>query len=250
MRELAASPDRGDLSAISRNLAAQTVQQCHSEGVLTTHHGIGDRILSHREGRVSPWRDLQPILDQELSRLPAKYRCAIVLCDLEGKTRKDAARQFGVPEGTLSGWLTRGRAMLAKRLARHGLAVTGGALAAVLAPGALAVGVPVSAVSTTIQAACLWAAGQVAPGVISAQVAALTEGVLKTMLLKNWPLAKLRVWHGGAESHLLHVRPRWATTRALSHAYTSTRSMAQASVVRRLSRTIARQASPMVVSFR
>ena|SRR6516162_3236931 len=68
--------------------------------------------------------------------------------------------------------------------------------------------------------------------------------------LNNWPLAKLRVWHGGAESHLLHVRPRWATTRALSHAYTSTRSMAQASVVRRLSRRIARQASPMVVSFR
>jgi RNA polymerase sigma factor (sigma-70 family) len=135
------------------------------------------------------WRDLQPLLDQELSRLPAKYRSAIVLCDLEGKTRKDAAGQFGVPEGTLSGWLTRGRAMLAKRLARHGLAVTGGALAAVLAPSALAAGVPVSAVSATIQAASLWAAGQSAPGVISDPVAALTEGVLKTMLLKKLKLA-------------------------------------------------------------
>jgi RNA polymerase sigma factor (sigma-70 family) len=135
------------------------------------------------------WRDLQPILDQELSRLPARYRSAIVLCDLEGKTRKDAARQFGVPEGTLSGWLTRGRAMLARRLARHGLAVTGGALAAVLAPSALAVVVPVSAVSSTIQAASLWTAGQAASGVISAPVAALTEGVLKTMLLKKLKLA-------------------------------------------------------------
>jgi RNA polymerase sigma factor (sigma-70 family) len=137
----------------------------------------------------SLWRDLQPVLDQELSRLPARYRSAIVLCDLEGKTRKDAARQFGVPEGTLSGWLTRGRAMLAKRLARHGLAVTGGALAAVLSPGALSAHVPVSTVSTTIQAASLWAAGQAAPGVISAQVVALTEGVLKTMLLKKLKLA-------------------------------------------------------------
>ncbi len=135
------------------------------------------------------WRDLQPILDQELCRLPAKYRSAIVLCDLEGKTRKDAAKQFGVPEGTLSGWLTRGRAMLAKRLARHGLAVTSGALAAVLAPSALEVGAPVSAVSTTIQAASLWAAGQAAPGLISAPVAALTEGVIKTMLLKKLKLA-------------------------------------------------------------
>src|SRR5215471_16027365 len=117
------------------------------------------------------WRDLLPILDQELSRLPAKYRAAIVLCDLEGKTRKDAARQFGVPEGTLSGWLTRGRAMLAKRLAPHGLAVTGGALAAVLSPSALEAGAPASAVSATIRAASLWSAGQAAPGVISAEAA-------------------------------------------------------------------------------
>ncbi|HZU34918.1 MAG TPA: sigma-70 family RNA polymerase sigma factor, partial [Gemmataceae bacterium] len=135
------------------------------------------------------WHDLQPILDQELSRLPAKYRSAIVLCDLEGKTRKEAAKQFGVPEGTLSGWLTRGRAMLAKRLARQGLAVTGGALAAVLVPSTLAAGAPASAVSTTIRAASLWAAGHAAPGVISAPVAALTEGVLKTMLLQKLKLA-------------------------------------------------------------
>src|SRR5271166_659097 len=60
------------------------------------------------------WHDLQPLLDQELSRLPDKYRIAIVLCDLEGKTRKATARQLGLPEGTVAGRLTRGRALLAK----------------------------------------------------------------------------------------------------------------------------------------
>jgi RNA polymerase sigma-70 factor (ECF subfamily) len=60
-----------------------------------------------------------PLLDRELSLLPGKYRAAIVLCDLEGRTRKDAARLLKVPEGTLSSRLASGRHMLAKRLARR-----------------------------------------------------------------------------------------------------------------------------------
>src|SRR4051794_26726608 len=44
--------------------------------------------------------DLRPLLDRELARLPEKYRVLILLCELEGKTRKEAARQLGVPEGT------------------------------------------------------------------------------------------------------------------------------------------------------
>ena len=50
---------------------------------------------------------LDALLDQELSRLPNKYRVAIVLCDLKGKTRKDAACQLNIPEGTLSTRLMR-----------------------------------------------------------------------------------------------------------------------------------------------
>src|SRR6266567_3774237 len=82
------------------------------------------------------WSDLQSLLDQELSRLPDKYRAVIVLCDLEGKTRKEAARHFHLPEGTVATRLATARTMLARRLARHGLAVSGAALAAVLAPAA------------------------------------------------------------------------------------------------------------------
>jgi RNA polymerase sigma factor (sigma-70 family) len=134
--------------------------------------------------------DLQTLLDQELTRLPDKYRAPIVLCDLQGKPRKEAARQLGQPEGTLSSRLARARALLAKRLARHGFTLTGGALAAALAEGTASALVPASLIDSTVQAAFLFAAGQAAAaGAISARAIALTEGVLKAMLLTKLKIA-------------------------------------------------------------
>src|SRR2546430_436483 len=53
------------------------------------------------------WSDLQSVLDEELSRLPDHYRGVIVLCDLEGLTRREAARQLGIPEGSVASRLAR-----------------------------------------------------------------------------------------------------------------------------------------------
>jgi RNA polymerase sigma factor (sigma-70 family) len=137
-----------------------------------------------KEGRPSPWEELRPLLDQELSRLADKYRVAIVLCDLEGKTRKAAAQQLGVPEGTLSTRLARGRILLARRLARHGRLLSGGVLAALLAERAASGMVPLSLVVATVKAASSFAAGNTAAAsTASAQATALTEGVLQAMLL-------------------------------------------------------------------
>src|SRR5262249_28682654 len=105
------------------------------------------------------------------------------LCELEEKTRKEAARQLGVPEGTLAAWVARGRALLAKRLARHGLAVSSGVWAAVSQQAASAC-VPTALAFSTIKAAGASAAGQAATaGLISAEVVALAEGVIKAMFL-------------------------------------------------------------------
>src|SRR5207248_2065501 len=106
-----------------------------------------------------PWDNLQPLLDQELTRLPDKYRAVIVLCDLEGKTRKEAARHFDVPEGTVASRLAAARSMLAKRLARRGPTLSGAALAAVLAQNLASASVPLAVASSTIKAASLFAAG-------------------------------------------------------------------------------------------
>jgi RNA polymerase sigma factor (sigma-70 family) len=121
------------------------------------------------------WRDLQGVVDQELGRLPEKYRIAILLCDLEGKTRREASRQLGIPEGTLAAHLARGRNMLARRLVRQGIAVSGGALATLLTDQAAPACAPDAAVTATISA--------VSDAHVPAAVAFLVEGVMTSMLI-------------------------------------------------------------------
>jgi RNA polymerase sigma factor (sigma-70 family) len=114
--------------------------------------------------------DLREVLDRELAALPERYRAAVVLCDLEGKDRQEAARELGCPEGTVASRLARGRSLLAKRLARRGLAT----VAAALPREAASACVPAALVSSTVKAA----AGSGAAGVVS-----LTKGVMRAMLL-------------------------------------------------------------------
>jgi RNA polymerase sigma factor (sigma-70 family) len=117
-------------------------------------------------------RELLALLDRELDRLPDKYRVPVVLCELEGRGRKDVARLLGLPEGTLSWRLAQAKKMLAKRLSRHGLAIPGGALAAAMAPGAVSAQLRASTVKAAMSA-----------GAVPAGVLTVAEGVIKAMLL-------------------------------------------------------------------
>ncbi len=124
------------------------------------------------EERMPDW---QIQFDQEMQGLPAKYRTVLVLCELQGLSRRDAAKQLRLSEGTVSSRLARGRQMLRKRLERHGFT------------GLQMAGAPVAAslIAATAQAARVATESGSLAECVSASVASLVEGVMKTMLVSK-----------------------------------------------------------------
>ncbi|HEY8505487.1 MAG TPA: sigma-70 family RNA polymerase sigma factor, partial [Gemmataceae bacterium] len=122
--------------------------------------------------------DLRAVLDEELARLPEKYRLPVILCHLEGQTARQAARRLGCPRGTVLSHLKRGRDRLRIRLLRRGLA-----------PPAVALGAELTR-PTALPAALV---ERVLSGAASAEVAALTQGVLTAMFLTKLKMSALLV---------------------------------------------------------
>jgi RNA polymerase sigma factor (sigma-70 family) len=109
-------------------------------------------------------RDGLVLLDEELSRLPERYRAVLIVCCLEGRSRDEAAVQLGWSEGQVKGRLERAREMLRTRLARRGVELGGILLAA-------AIGGPAPARITP------------SPAIVS-----LTNGVLRDMAIQKYKL--------------------------------------------------------------
>jgi RNA polymerase sigma factor (sigma-70 family) len=121
------------------------------------------------------WREATALLEEELGRLPERYRAPLLLCCWEGKARDEAARLLGWTAGTLKGQLERGRELLRRRLARRGVALSAGLLAVGLARG----GVPAALADATVRVALAAATG--AAGAVPASVAVLADAALKAL---------------------------------------------------------------------
>jgi RNA polymerase sigma factor (sigma-70 family) len=142
-------------------------------------------------GAVAPdeglvWRELRPVLDEEIARLPRRQGAAVVLCYLEGRTNAEAARRLGCSRGTVATLLARARARLRRRLAGRGLSVPAALVATALLGSARGAGVPVTLTDSTVKVAAAFAAGGTgAAGSVSARAASLAEGVTQTMMVKK-----------------------------------------------------------------
>jgi RNA polymerase sigma factor (sigma-70 family) len=137
--------------------------------------------------------DVRGVLDEELARLPQKYRLPLLLCGLEGMTHAEAGKHLGWPTGTVAGRLSRGRDLLRARLVRRGVAAPAAALARVLAPETALAAVPPQLVAASVRSAtALIVCGKSAAVAVSPTAATLMRAVLFKMFLgRLWTAAAI-----------------------------------------------------------
>ena len=141
--------------------------------------------------------DLKKVLDEELSRLPERYRAVVVLCDLEELSYEQAARSLGWPMGTVKSRLARGRDKLRTSLVRRGVAPVAGLIGASWIGENACAEVSAELLQTTVRAALRVATHRVAASSISPSVLSLTEGVISTMFLTKLKLSVGALLIGG-----------------------------------------------------
>jgi RNA polymerase sigma factor (sigma-70 family) len=155
--------------------------------------GAGFDVADHRVDQADA-NGIRSLIDDELERLPSRYRATLILCGLEGQTHEQAAVSLGCPVGTIKSRLSRGRERLRLRLARRGLATPTLLLNSIFAPE------PASGVHAALSNQIIRAARQIAssgaftPRSLSAQVALLMEGVIHSMVITRLRIAAVTLF--------------------------------------------------------
>ncbi len=159
-------------------LRARAANARRRERTLEAEAMIASETLSH----ITSDHD-QSVLDEELNRMPEKYRLPLYLCCIEGMSRDEAAERIQCSPGSLKGLLERGRRLLRQRLMLRRVSL-GVALAAIAQSQQTAqAAVAPSLVAATVQAGVQYAAGQGVLGYVSHNALSLAKGSSAVMSL-------------------------------------------------------------------
>jgi RNA polymerase sigma factor (sigma-70 family) len=175
-RDLVAPWLHGVATKVARRARSESIRRAGRERV-----AVFEEAQDESPGINPEWPELRAMIDEEIERLPENHRRPVILCDVEGLTREEAALQLGWTLNMVRGRLERARSRLRGRLTRRGLAPSGGLMALLATPPNLS---PVL-LATTCRAACSFAIGRVGAGVASTSAVALCRGVLNMMLLSK-----------------------------------------------------------------
>jgi RNA polymerase sigma factor (sigma-70 family) len=135
-------------------------------------------------------REAQAAVDQELARLPERYRAPLILCCLEGMARDEAAQQLGWSLNTLKGRLEQARQLLRARLTRRGLTLPAALLAVLFGESTAKATLSASLVASTAKAAsALNTGGAATAGLLSPQVTSLLNAGMRVAWLTKFQMA-------------------------------------------------------------
>jgi RNA polymerase sigma factor (sigma-70 family) len=126
-------------------------------------------------------RELLTLLDEELQRLPGRYRTPLVHCYLQGQTRDEAARQMGCSQSTVNRRLEEGKKLLQERMLRRGLDLSAGLVALALTQKVAEAALSNSFRAATAKACTAAALGGATGNLLSPETTALANGALRAM---------------------------------------------------------------------
>jgi RNA polymerase sigma factor (sigma-70 family) len=169
------------LAGFLHGVAYRVAVRMRRQSRLRPAAGVADGVSGSDVVSEASLRELWALLDEEVHRLPAKYRAPFVLCCLEGKSREAAAGELGLKDGTLSSRLAQARNLLRQRLVRRGLTPAAALAAAETARGTMTTAVPATLLEVTSRTALLTVSGGTA--VMSGAAAVAADGVLRAMRL-------------------------------------------------------------------
>jgi RNA polymerase sigma factor (sigma-70 family) len=193
---------KDSLASWLHGVALRVALKARSDAIKRRRH---ERQVAERHGKTAQTyaasndsqSDAQAALNEEIARLPEKYRSVTILCHLQAMTYQAAANRLGLSVDTVRGRLARAKATLRSRLSRRGVDVSAALVSARPVINALPYVSPRLFHATIFGLMARETATCLDPSTISQSAVSLSERVCKTMITTKLSTLALTLALGG-----------------------------------------------------